>query len=77
MEVDEIKMPTTHLVCETCKEEFDYVMGPESYLVHLPGNTKIITSDGGQHATTSIKILNKHRITCPYCGNKAWYKVNI
>ncbi len=70
-------MPTTHLTCLNCKGKFDYVMTAESYLVHVPGNTEVITSDGKHIPTTSIKIFSKHRITCPYCGGKEWYKVNI
>ena len=70
-------MPITHIVCEECKGKFDYVMNVESYLVHSPGNTEIITSDGKHIRTTSIKMFNKHRIRCPYCGKKAWFKVNI
>lgn len=70
-------MPTTHLVCSNCKGEFDYVLTAESYLVHVPGNTEIVTSKGETLRTMSIKVFNRHRITCPYCGTKAWYSVNL
>lgn len=70
-------MPTTHLICNSCKGEFDYVLSATSYLVHVPGNTEITTSDGRTMPTTSIKMFTKHKIICPYCGDKAWYKVNI
>ncbi len=70
-------MPTTHLTCLNCEGQFDYVLSAESYLVHTPGNTQIITSQGQTLRTTSIKLFNKHRIKCPYCGEKVWYKVNL
>ena len=70
-------MVTTHVVCQNCKGEFDYVLTAESFLVHVPGNTEIITSDGQKSRTTSIKVFNKHKIKCTYCGEKEWYKVNL
>lgn len=38
---------------------------------------ELISQHGETLRTTSIKVFNKHKIKCPYCGEKAWYKVNL
>ena len=68
---------STHLQCPKCAKEFDYVLSSGSYLVHAPGNVTIVTSDGQEHVASSVKLWNRHDITCPYCDTKSWYRVNI